>query len=108
MKTIKDIHVGDKVFLVYDNHEYRIGTVLEIHCPLAFEGRVNSCKFHLSPGDIKFTEIFHTYGNSINKNYFYPDDLSGCIVYLEKKDAINHIKDSIKTALKSIDELSAI
>ena len=108
MKAIKDLHAGDKVFLVYDNNEHRIGVVIEIHYPLEFEGRVNSCTFHVLPDDYKFTEIFREYGSRINNNYFYPSDLSDCIAYLEKEDAIQHIKDSIKTALKSIDELSAL
>lgn len=108
MKTIKDLKIGDKVYLVYDNHEYRFGTLLDIQELLGFVERVYKYTFKLTPGDCKFTETFPELGSSNNKNYFYPDDLSGCIAYLEKKDAIEHIKDSIKTALKSIDELSAL
>lgn len=108
MKTIKNLKAGDQVYFVYDNHEYRIGTILDIQELLGFIGKVYSYTFKLMPGGRKYTEVFQDYGSNLNKNHFYPDSMSGCVVYLEKNAAIKHIKDSIKTALKSIDELSAI
>lgn len=108
MKTIKDLKEGDNVYFVYDNHEYRVGTILDIQELLGFVGRVYSYTFKLMPGDRNYTEVFQVYSNNLNNNYFYPDNISECIAYLEKEDAIKHIKDSIKTALKSIDELSKI
>ena len=105
MKQIKDLQIGDKVYLLYDDFTCVIAELTNLNKVDNFEFKGIELIFTEINCKWDFSFLYNDFGVYKNYEYFYPDEIDKCIVYLTKENVIQHIKNSIDTGNATIQEL---